>query len=164
MSRKTRVIMALAPIGAIALAGVLYSESGEAAPEETSAETSALSGTVTLRDVATQFCLDSNTSGNAYTLGCNGGSFQKWTVINRSGSVVSLKNLATGLCLDSNTSGNAYTLGCNGGNFQNWTVINRGGSVITLKDVSTGFCLDSNTSRNLYTHSCNGGSFQNWSR
>jgi|SRR5919202_990229 serine/threonine-protein kinase len=73
----------------------------------------------TYQNVSTGKCLDSNTDGKVYTLGCNGGSFQKWTVI-RTGSYIKFKNLATGKCLDSNTDGKVYTLACNGGNFQNW--------------------------------------------
>jgi Ricin-type beta-trefoil lectin domain len=118
----------------------------------------------TYKNLATGYCLDSNTAGQVYTLGCNGGSFQKWTVI-RSGSNRILKNVATGYCLDSNTAGQVYTLGCNGGSFQKWTVIRTvigKASYITFKNLATGYCLDSNTSRQVYTLGCNGGSFQKW--
>ena len=113
-------------------------------------------GPYTWRNVSTGFCLDSNTSGSAYTLGCNGGSFQKWTWTGGSSSVEH-KNLATGKCLDSNTSGSVYTLACNGGNFQRWR---RSGQ--KWINVATGRCLDSNTAGRVYTLACNGGNFQNW--
>jgi len=70
--------------------------------------------------------LDSNTSGNVYTMGCNGGNFQNWE-FDDSGAATTIRNVSTGLCLDSNTSGNVYTMGCNGGNFQNWNPITRRG-------------------------------------
>jgi serine/threonine-protein kinase len=113
-------------------------------------------GPYTWRDVATQRCLDSNTSGRAYTLGCNRGSFQLWTW-NGSSSSVEHRNFATGKCLDSNTSGSVYTLGCNGGNFQRWRRSNQ-----QWINVATGRCLDSNTSGRVYTLRCNGGAFQRW--
>jgi hypothetical protein len=101
---------------------------------------------------ATGLCLDSNADGHAYTMACNGGTFQKW-----SGDGQALVNAETGLCLDSNAGGQAYTLACNGGNFQKWTVSGK-----ALINVATGLCLDSNSSGDLYTMGCNGGSFQNW--
>lgn len=111
------------------------------------------------RNVATQRCLDSNTSGSVYTLGCNGGSFQKWTWTGASSSVEH-RNYATGLCLDSNTSGQVYTLRCNGGNFQRWR--SSGSPNRQWINVATGRCLDSNTSGSVYTLPCNGGNFQRW--
>jgi Ricin-type beta-trefoil lectin domain len=147
----------LASLAGAAVAAVGFSTAAAAAPMPASHVASpAIGGTVTLRDLATGFCLDSNTSRNVYTGPCNGGSFQKWVV----GRGTTLKDLATGFCLDSNTSRNVYTGPCNGGNFQNWNV--SPGNTVTIRDVSTGFCLDSNTSRNVYTGPCNGGSFQKW--
>ncbi len=32
----------------------------------------------TLKNLATGFCLDSNANKQVYTLGCNGGSYQRW--------------------------------------------------------------------------------------
>ena len=77
-------------------------------------------GTVTLRDLATSRCLDSNTNRDVYTLWCNNGAFQKWIVINRDFGTIMLRNLATGLVLDSNAWGDVYTLGENGGSYQKW--------------------------------------------
>jgi serine/threonine-protein kinase len=45
-------------------------------------------------NVSTQFCLDSNGNGHVYTLGCNGGNHQNWTV-----SGQRLINVSTGKCL-----------------------------------------------------------------
>ncbi|GAA0279134.1 RICIN domain-containing protein [Cryptosporangium japonicum] len=121
----------------------------------------AVAGTyTTYRDLATGFCLDSNGEGRAYTLGCNGGSFQKWVLRSADGGVT-LRNLATGFCLDSNTAGRVYTLACNGGNYQVWTRT-RYGNQVTLRNLSTGLCLDSNTDGRIYTLGCNGGSYQRW--
>ena len=73
----------------------------------------------TYQNVATGFCLDSNAARQVYTLGCNGGSYQKWTV-GTSGSALVFRNVATGFCLDSNAARQVYTLGCNGGSYQKW--------------------------------------------
>lgn len=81
--------------------------------------TSTAASADTYQDVATGFCLDSNANRQVYTLGCNGGSYQKWSVSNV-GSVRVLKNVATGFCLDSNANGQVYALGCNGGSYQKW--------------------------------------------
>lgn len=129
---------------------------------ETATSESALSGGPwTWQNTATLRCLDSNFSGNGYTLGCNGGDFQLWTntPLNFGDQI---RDKATGRCLDSNTSGNAYTLPCNGGAFQQWTVRFTGSFGFEIRNVATGLCLDSNTSGDLYTLGCNGGNFQRW--
>jgi hypothetical protein len=125
------------------------------APASASAETRAPDAV--LKNVATGFCLDSNANKQVYTLGCNGGSYQKWTVTNGT----TLKDLATGFCLDSNANKQVYTHDCNGGSYQKWT-LGRGSHGTTLKNLATGFCLDSNANRQVYTHDCNGGSYQEW--
>lgn len=120
----------------------------------------AASNPETYKNLATGFCLDSNAARQVYTLGCNGGSYQKWTV-KVVGSNRILKNLATGYCLDSNAARQVYTHGCNNGSYQKWTII-RTGSNITFKNLATGYCLDSNAARQVYTLGCNGGSYQKW--
>lgn len=111
------------------------------------------------QNLATGFCLDSNANFNAYTRGCNGGSYQRWTANTTSGATTTIKNLATSFCLDANSAGSVYTRGCNGGNNQKWVRT----STQQWRNVATNQCLDSNGEPNLYTRGCNTGSFQRWS-
>jgi len=113
-----------------------------------------------LRNLSTQYCLDSNSSGSVYTNGCYWATFQGW-VVTQGTFGLKLRNLQTGRCLDSNTSGDVYTLPCNGGSFQEWAETWTGGT-LALKNVATGRVLDSNTSRDVYTQPANGGNFQQW--
>jgi Ricin-type beta-trefoil lectin domain len=100
-------------------------------------------------------CLDSNSSGEAYTLGCNTGQYQDWDIQNISGNLYYLKNRATGLCLDANSSNKAYTLSCNGGTNQRWTRVSSGYG--QWKNYQTGKCLESSvyaTKQDVFTANC----------
>jgi alkylated DNA nucleotide flippase Atl1 len=114
----------------------------------------------TYKNVATGFCLDSNSARQVYTQPCNNGSYQKWRVTVVTPNRI-LKNLATGFCLDSNSARQVYTRPCNNSSYQKWRVIQSSGS-IELKNLATGFCLDSNSTRQVYTQPCNNGSYQKW--
>lgn len=86
-------------------------------------------------------CLDSNSSGSVYTLGCNTGNYQDWDIQNISGDLYYLRNRATDRCLDANSSDKVYTLSCNGGLNQRWLrlVTTSGGGL--WKNHKTGACL-----------------------
>jgi hypothetical protein len=117
-----------------------------------------------LKNLATGRCLDSSSDEGVYTLGCNGGSYQKWINIGTADTVI-YKDLATGFCLDSDSEEKAYTKECNGGSYQKWKNISTAtANTVIYKNLATGFCLDSDSEGNAYTKECNGGSYQNWVR
>jgi hypothetical protein len=115
-------------------------------------------------------CLDSNSSGEAYTIGCNAGQNQDWDLQNISGSLYYLKNRATGRCLDANSSNRAYTLSCNGGTNQRWQRVYPGSSNVygLWKNSQTGKCLTSSvytTKQDVFTDTCeNTRQTQLWDR
>jgi serine/threonine-protein kinase len=119
-------------------------------------------GTIIFTDVATGRCLDSNSSGSAYTLACNGGNYQRWRPQVVGGTL--FVDVATGRCLKAPAQGGASTAGCNSSdNDQIWA-----GAFTSNPDnivrIFGGQCLDSNSQGNVYTLPCNGGQFQLWYR
>jgi serine/threonine-protein kinase len=113
---------------------------------------------VQLKNLATSFCLDSDTDGDVYTLDCtDDNTFQQWTVEN---NITTIENFATGLCLDSNFDGNVDTLQCDGSDNQLWNRFDTADGYI-FQDLQTGLCLDSNTDQDVYTHDCDLDDFQN---
>ncbi|WP_186768124.1 RICIN domain-containing protein [Streptomyces qinzhouensis] len=123
----------------------------------------AIPGIEELRNVATGFCLDSNSSGSAYTHVCNGNEYQKWLIMPGTGATYTLQSRATGLCLDSNGGSRVYTHVCNGGDYQKWTISRATptGSYV-LTNIVSSLVLDSNGSKRVYMHVPNGGDYQQW--
>lgn len=140
---------------------LLLPVAADAKPRISLQSDSAVSAIRTYKNLATGFCLDSNARRQVYTLGCNGGSYQKWVATGT--KIVTLKNLATGFCLDSNARRQVYTLRCNGGSYQKWVVSYKSPNQSRVfKNLATGFVLDSNAARRVYTFPENGGSYQKW--
>lgn len=121
-----------------------------------------------IRNWATGKCLDSNFAGQVYTLPCNGGGFQRWTIEYYSGDQWRIRNTTTALCLDGNNNGAVYTRPCQDPNaWQKWIPTSFQGiplwSVVRFGHATnSSWCLDSNTGGSVYTLPCNGGGFQDW--
>jgi Ricin-type beta-trefoil lectin domain len=129
---------------------------------------------LSIQNTATGLCLDSDSSdllggipGKIYTMRCNGGRFQKWSVVGSSDSLV-LSHRYSSVCLDSDKKGAVYARGCNNGRFQKWIFTsNRTPSDLRsdgrYKNVATGLCLDSNNNGQVYASQCSGSrTGQNW--
>ena len=126
---------------------------------------------VILHDKATGRCLDSNLSGSAYALPCNGGTYQNWFTGSNGGSGYYLEDGQTGLCLTTGTQVNSNlvlikTASC-AGNAVNLTAVGNSDGTDSFKTGT--WCLDSNTDGqgnnvgSVYIDPCNGGNYQRFS-
>lgn len=124
------------------------------------------SGRDTVMSEATHRCLDSNGSGNAYALGCNGGTYQIWYV--SPGTDLGFQDLETSLSLTVSLWGNpqsVYTSNAYGVQTTFTEKQNSDGSWTFINPIYN-WCLDSNTNGNgnnvgaVYVDPCNGGAYQ----
>ncbi|MFE2522414.1 RICIN domain-containing protein [Streptomyces mirabilis] len=78
----------------------------------------------TLQNYTWGHCLDSNSAGDVYANGCNGGNNQLWQVVQpAAGSAVMLRNTATRLCLYQTAGGLYRTTTCDrNARTQRWTI------------------------------------------
>src|SRR5215469_12921203 len=131
-----------------------------------------------INDVQTNLCLDSNYLGWVYTLPCNGGDYQSWTITgNPNPNSVSyvipnaqIWNDQTGRCLGVGDLHQLYTTLCSTpltffpwwyDPTTYWTIRDIAGFP-TITSNWTGECLDSDYNGNAYPLPCNGGMYQLW--
>ena len=112
---------------------------------------------VELFNAQTGLVLDSDANGLVYTLGSNGGDYQRWEWHFKENGWNYIKNKATGRYLESNNVGSIYTNNFNGGNEQLWMVWNK-----RLVNLGNNFALDSNYKGEVYSLPDNGGTYQAW--
>lgn len=117
-----------------------------------SAHASVVAGHTKIIAIRSNLCLDSNSSGKAYTLKCNGGGNQNWH--SSSSQPYALIDDATGLCLAIQETSGIYTFKCNKKSEQQWTFT--GTDIGTFKSRYTGECLASNSSGKVYGAVCSG--------
>jgi hypothetical protein len=119
------------------------------------------SGDVTLRNVATENCADSTSSGDVFTYACNRASSQQWSALPVSGSVYALKDILTGLCLTGTTQG-LSSAPCDAADDQQQWRWSEQGSRGSLTHLANGHCLADLGAENLTTAVCDGTADQDW--
>lgn len=118
---------------------------------------------ITLRDLATGLCLESNANKGVFTNDCSVSSYQKW-IVNPNEKIIiageeftDLKNSPTGLCLDSDLSSKkVFANACNNLETQKWTIQNQ-----EVRN-QNGLCLESDSSNKAFLAICNNNNFQKW--
>ena len=118
---------------------------------------------ISLKDVATGLCLESNANKAVFTNDCSKSASQKW-IINPNEKIIvngkeytDLKNVPTGLCLDSETiSQKIFASECNNLDSQKWTINDQ-----EVKNQS-GLCLESDASNAAFLANCTASNFQKW--
>jgi Ricin-type beta-trefoil lectin domain len=115
---------------------------------------SAANGPDRFIDAESGLCLDGNSGGASYTLGClHPDGYQVWYGQDDSqGQRLISQN--TGRCLDSNYAGAVYTSPCYyPDTYQDWGIF-PDGNYWRIEDVQTQRCLDSNNAGQIYTNPC----------
>lgn len=85
---------------ALRATAILATATGLIAAVGVSSASANVSGSFTIRNKATGLCLDSDYTGHAYTLACNGGTYQAWAISSNSdNSHAELADIETGRSL-----------------------------------------------------------------
>ena len=172
-SRITGPLVAASLAG---LGGLTFALVAQLSPMSMTASAAAdSSGTYTIKNVGSGYCLDLPGGSSATGLqldqaACNGAAAQTWT-LTTSGSGYSIKNAATGLCLGiagaSTSAGKAVEQQtCTGATSQQWT-LTTSGSNYRLVNVNSTKCLNTSGSSTtagalIVQNSCDSVSTKQW--